>query len=143
MTTVMSLFCHLNRIIAAVAVISQVTALNVFAAHLHPEREYQSQWCRNHDGVMEYGLDDGTRVDCLTDKYAVEFDFASKWAESVGQALYYGQQTGKKPGVVLILEKESDERYMTRLKSLSSVYGFHIWIMKPPDLSTFKSRVKF
>ena len=36
--------------------------------------------------------------------YAVEFDFAEKWAEAVGQALYYALKTGKKPAVVLIME---------------------------------------
>lgn len=44
---------------------------------------------------MEYRLSDNTRVDCMTDTLAVEFDFANKWAECIGQALYYGKQTKK------------------------------------------------
>ena len=59
-----------------------------------------------------------TRVDCLTKDYAIEFDFGSKWAESIGQALYYSIQTGKKPGIVLILEKESDIKYWVRLNTV-------------------------
>ena len=43
-------------------------------------------------------------MDCLTSCHAVEFDFASKWAESVGQALYYQYKTNKKAMVVLIIE---------------------------------------
>ena len=31
------------------------------------------------DGQIEYVLEDKTRVDCLTEDFAVEFDFASKW----------------------------------------------------------------
>lgn len=44
---------------------------------------------------MEYRLSDNTRVDCMTDTLAVEFDLANKWAECIGQALYYGKQTKK------------------------------------------------
>ena len=53
---------------------------------------------------MEYENSDYTRVDCLTKKHAVEFDFANKWTESIGQALHYGLMTGKKPMVILILD---------------------------------------
>ena len=37
-------------------------------------------------------------------KHAIEFDFAEKWAESIGQALHYSFMTGKRAKVVLILE---------------------------------------
>ena len=74
------------------------------AGHKHPERYYQSQWCAEHNGIMEYRLDDGTRVDCLTETHAIEFDFAPKWAESIGQSLYYGAKTDKTPGIVIIIE---------------------------------------
>jgi len=89
-----------------------VLALPIQAAHQYKEKDYQEVWCKQARGIIEYVLDDGARVDCLTDEYAIEFDFASKWAESVGQSLYYALQTGKKPGIVLILEKESDRRFL-------------------------------
>jgi hypothetical protein len=87
-------------------------ALPVQAAHLYKEKDYQEVWCKKAGGITEYVLDDGARVDCLTDEYAIEFDFASKWAEAVGQSLYYALKTGKKPGIVLILEKETDRRFL-------------------------------
>ena len=66
---------------------------------------------------MEYELSDKTRVDCLTEKYAVEVDFAPKWAECIGQALYYGKMTGKQPACVLIMERgEKDLKYLRRLR---------------------------
>jgi len=86
-----------------------------FAAHLHQESYYQAAWCAEHHGQVEYHLPDGARVDCLTETHAIEFDFAPKWAESLGQALYYGSQTGRRPGVVLIMEKPGDKRYRERL----------------------------
>lgn len=61
-------------------------------------------------------LDDGKRVDCVTDNFAVEVDFAPKaWAEGIGQALHYGFATGKQPAVLVILETESDCRHLPML----------------------------
>lgn len=99
----------------------------VFAGHLHLEKYYQEAWCKQAGGVTEYRLDDGTRVDCLTDDYAIEFDFAPKWAESVGQALFYSLKTGKQPGVVLIMENDGDERYLDRLNALAVKYNIKVW----------------
>lgn len=87
------------------------------AKHLYKESVYQQIWCVKRGGVMEYELPDKTRVDCLTDKYAVELDFAPKWAECIGQALYYGKMTGKQPACVLIMERgEKDFKYLRRLR---------------------------
>ncbi|MFH2120932.1 MAG: hypothetical protein ABIJ25_11130 [Pseudomonadota bacterium] len=46
------------------------------AAHQNKEKVYQDAWCAKASGQTEYKLDDGARVDCLTEEYAVEFDFA-------------------------------------------------------------------
>lgn len=100
-----------------------------FAAHLRKEKEYQTEWCDRVNGVKEYRLEDGTRVDCLTDEYAIEFDFAPKWAESVGQSLYYAERTGKLPGVVLIMENDGDDRFLTRLNILARRYHIKVWTM--------------
>lgn len=90
------------------------------AAHLHYESWYQERWCNAHGGEMEVVMPDNTRCDCVTDTHAIEFDFGKKWAESIGQSLYYGLQTGKTPGVVLILEKDTDRKYGTGLELLRS-----------------------
>ncbi|WP_321367633.1 hypothetical protein [uncultured Desulfuromusa sp.] len=103
------------------------------AAHLYHEKHYQQIWCDAARGITEYRLPDATRVDCLLDEYAVEFDFASKWAESIGQALYYGYMTDSKPGVVLILEKESDSRYLDRLKLVADKQNITVWTMGPEE----------
>lgn len=99
------------------------------AAHLHKEKEYQATWCARVGGVTEYRLEDGTRVDCLTDTHAIEFDFAPKWAESIGQALYYARMTGKRPGVVLIMEHNGDSRYLDRLNAVAEEYQIKVWTM--------------
>lgn len=96
--------------------------------HLHKEKDYQNAWCAEYSGITEYVLDDGARVDCLTCEYAIEFDFAEKWAEAIGQALYYATKTGKKPGVVLIMEDpEKEKRYLLRLHAVCDRYNIRIW----------------
>lgn len=93
--------------------------------HDHNEESYQKAWCNAHDGVMEYENEDFTRVDCLTKTHAVEFDFANKWHESIGQALHYGIMTGKKPMVVLILdEPEKQMVYFKRIQKIGKKYKF-------------------
>lgn len=44
----------------------------------HNESSYQHAHCSACNGIEEYELSDKTRVDCLTDKYAIEYDFANK-----------------------------------------------------------------
>jgi hypothetical protein len=109
-------------------------ALPAWAGHRHLEREYQEKWCAACGGTTEVRLLDMARVDCVTDGYAVEFDFGSKWAESAGQALYYAEKTGLKPGIVLILERPSDSRYLDRLNVLARKHGITVWTMTPEDL---------
>ena len=77
------------------------------------EKDYVNMYCT---GIKEYVLEDRTRVDCLTDEYAIEFDYAKKWAESIGQSLYYSKKTGKKPAVAIITNGENDLKYIQRIK---------------------------
>jgi hypothetical protein len=108
-----------------------ITILPAQCSHLHLEKEYQEKWTKEHNGIMEYCLDDRTRVDCLLPEYAVEFDFANKVYEGIGQAFYYASQTGKKPAVVLIMENpEQEQKYLNKLKAVSEVYGLKYWIIK-------------
>ena len=84
------------------------------------ESYYVNQWCTSDFGRKEAVLWDMTRVDCLARDYAVEFDFAKKWAESVGQALYYAKMTGKKPAITLILTSPADYKYVKRVERLEN-----------------------
>lgn len=95
------------------------------------ERFYQEAWCSGR-GIMEYVLADRTRVDCLTESHAVEFDWAKKWAESIGQSLYYSLQTGKRAGVVLILKQRKHYKYWIRLNSAINHFQLPIdtWLIE-------------
>src|SRR5574344_1219835 len=98
-----------------------------FVKHQHYEASYQNAWCSANGGVTEYENNDFTRVDCLTATNAVEFDFANKWAESIGQALHYQLMTGKRAKVVLILEDAQKQMvYYKRVKALALKYNFDV-----------------
>ena len=89
----------------------------IYAKHKYKEKYYQIKWCRAKGGITEYKLNDKTRIDCLLPDMAVEFDFAPKWAECIGQALYYGKKTNRTPVCVLIMEDlDKDKKYLNRLR---------------------------
>ena len=125
--------------------------LNSNAETIHPEMYYQDKWCSDMNGcvmekliedrLIEHVLHDRTRVDCLLDldvgdrieKYAVEVDFAKKWAESIGQSLHYAEQTNRQPGILIIIEKESDYKHLYKLYSAikKGKLDIRVWVIKP------------
>ena len=94
------------------------------------EAYYVQNWCTDDFGRREFILWDRTRVDCLTKDYALEFDFAHKWAESVGQSLYYSIMTKRQPGVVLIITKITDIIYLNRHEAISNKEGIKVFVVK-------------
>ena len=98
------------------------------AKHLYKEKIYQRVFCNKFNGEVEYVLSDKTRVDCLTSLYAIEVDFANKWAESIGQSLYYGMMTERQSGVLLIIEQDTlNLKYLKRLKLVADEVDIVIW----------------
>lgn len=100
-----------------VLIINTFLNAGALAKHHHLESWYQDKYCK---GQKEARLADDTRVDCLMEEYAIEFDFAKKWAECIGQALFYAEMTGKKPVCFLIIEnKEKDLKHLHRLQFIA------------------------
>lgn len=92
------------------------SCLVLSVAYPATEHDYQRTWCEVLGGETEVRLDDRARVDCLTDQYAIEFDFEKKWAECVGQMQYYAYKTGRTPGCVLITKGERNLKFWERLR---------------------------
>ena len=72
----------------------------------------ESHWvqilAQEYNGVAEYRLFDGSRVDILNDEYAIEVEWAHKslkWAEAIGQSIYYSEITNRKPMIILLVLK--------------------------------------
>ena len=108
--------------------------LPVSAKRLYSETTYQNKWCEAKGGIAEYKLNDKARIDCLTKDLAVEFDFADKWAECIGQSLYYGKMTNKQPACVLIMERgQKDLKYLKRLRKAAYKKGVNLrtFTLKP------------
>lgn len=93
-----------------------LSILPVQAKHLYKEAVYQDFWCNKHGGILEYELNDKSRVDCLLPDMAVEFDFAKKRDECLGQALRYSAYTKKPAACCLIIEKKKDYKYYYQLR---------------------------
>lgn len=96
------------------------------------ERYYQTKICAELKGEIEYVVQRG-RVDCLTDEYAIEVDWASKFKQGIGQSLFYALKTGKRPAVVLIMGKK-DNKYLEQLKLVAKKYNIKVMTIKkePP-----------
>lgn len=108
---------------------------SVSAKHLHLEKEYQKTFANRIGGKTEIVLEDGARVDILTDEYAIEVDFANKWAESIGQSLFYALKTNKKPAILLIIERPTrDLKYLKRLKTVTEKYDIKVFVITPDKL---------
>ncbi len=106
----------------------------VIAKHIHPERYYQKVFADSlANAKVEVIAPDKTRCDILTEEYAIEVDFAKKWAEAIGQSLNYSIQFNKKAGIVLILENSKDYKYYIRLNTIIKHFNLKIkvWTIKP------------
>lgn len=102
--------------------------------HKFYEKDYQTAWCQANKGSIEVILPDKARVDCVTDTHAIEFDFAKKWGESIGQSLYYAAVLNKNAGIVLILENGvKDYKYLERVKKVAALHNITVWTITDAD----------
>ena len=92
------------------------------------EGYYQNNFAFQIKGETEVLLDDKTRVDIVTDTFAIEVDFAEKWAESIGQSRYYSLKLNKKAGILLVINPLTDEKYLKRLISSIITENVTVWL---------------
>lgn len=89
-------------------------------------------WCerlaQKYGAEVEVRLPDESRVDLLTPEYAIEVDWANKWAEGIGQALYYGLVTERKPAVLLLTRDRDDKLYVVRCQVVCAKYGIKLLV---------------
>ena len=102
--------------------------ITVFSQARERESYYQKEFAEVIGGEREVVLEDRTRVDIVTDTYAIEVDFAEKWAESIGQSLHYEEMLGKKAGVLLVMDREREERFLNRLMPIAAKHGITVWV---------------
>jgi len=109
-------------------VISLIVTLLVSAAaageRKHSKRWYQERWCAKYLAPSEGQISD--IYDCISEHYVIEFDYADLWYESIGESLHYAIQTGKRAGIVLIMENERDLKYWIKLNDTIDHYHLPI-----------------
>ena len=130
--TVFPTMNHFSRLL--LLLITATAISGCFGSRVLHEIDYQQHWCKKHKGVLEYRLSDGTRVDCLTSEFAVEVEYAHKWAEAIGQSLFYAKMTDRNPGIVLIMAEKGNERFAKRLREVASQEKIKVWTIRPHDL---------
>ena len=108
-------------------------SISMFSQTKQNEKYYQDKFAKIVNGETEVRLDDGTRADIVTDKYAIEVDFGAKWAESIGQSLSYAIQLEKKAGVLLVISGEDEIRFLDRLMTVAVEHGIQVWIWNYTD----------
>ena len=99
--------------ITKLTALTALTALSFDASAEMREVDHVNNHCK---GVIEKVLNDKSRVDCLTSTHAIEYDYGHKWAEAIGQSLFYAAMTNRKAGIVLIVKPETKNKYLNRLR---------------------------
>ena len=100
----------------------------IFAGHLNPEKYYTDIGCSKLKGISNHFIN-GVFVDCVTTTEAIEFEFPEKWAEGIGQSLYYGYIMKKIPTIVFIVETKEELKYIQRVSPILFKYGIKVYTM--------------
>jgi len=106
-----------------------LTILIIQSSHaLENEDYYNRKFCTQESGQAEYKLPDRSRVDCLTDTHAYEADWADglKVYESIGQSLYYAAETGKQPGILLLVRKKNSDKHIRKVRRVIESWSLPI-----------------
>ena len=97
------------------------------------EREECERLAPKYHAETEVVLWDGTRVDLLSDTHAWEVDWDHKWAEAIGQSLYYAAVTSKKPGIILLVRERGKERFTYRCQTVAAKYNIELRVERVAD----------
>lgn len=95
------------------------------------ESDYRDALSHYLNGEIEVPVTDG-KVDIVTQQYAIEVEFANKWKESIGQAIWYGLQTNREPAIILIRRASDRHNYPVELESALRHAGLNdrirVWV---------------
>ena len=93
---------------------------------LASESSINEPWCASMDGETEFRTKDGTYVDCLTDKLAIEAEYDYNWKEAIGQSLHYAESTNRAAGILFIKRAKSKKDYRSELLRVINKYNLPI-----------------
>lgn len=102
-----------------------VSCSPAFAKNKMYESAYQKIDCAKKNGKTEVIIDGG-RIDCETRYFVIEYDFSKKWAECLGQALFYAASKDKIGICSLIVEDNKDLKYVKKLQETIDYHNLYI-----------------
>lgn len=95
------------------------------------EREEVERLAPKYQAKTEVRLWDRARIDMLTETEAIEVDWAHKWAEGIGQSLYYSTVTGKKPALLLLYKDlKASAFHIYRAQTVCTQVGIKLYLEK-------------
>ena len=92
------------------------------------EKDVNKFWCASMNGDYEFRTKDGTYIDCLTDKFAIEAEYDYKWKEAIGQSLHYAETTNKKAAILFIKRSDSKKDYLSELNRVIAKFKLPILV---------------
>lgn len=94
------------------------------------ESDWQTAFNENvTHGQMEYSTIHG-RVDILTDNNAIEVDYVRNYLQGIDQVLQYSTETGRKPGIALIIDGPEDSfQSLIQAKLLCNKQNIKFWLV--------------
>ena len=111
--------------------LSILSTLSISSYAIENESFYSEKFCNEMSGQSEYTLKDLSKVDCLTDTHAFEVDWADgmKVYEAIGQSLYYSSETGKLPGILLLIRKKNSEKHLRKVREVIKAFDLPIELL--------------
>lgn len=103
--------------------------LLLFGASTCPNREihFKKVFSESINGKLNVPLDYKNTVDIATDTFAIDVEFAPKWATSIGHSLYAATKLNKKAAILLITYKDYDTNYVNILMPIANKYDITVW----------------
>lgn len=102
--------------------------------HKFQDEDYNKAICRSLNGLTQVKLGAYGRADCVTEKFAIETEFADLWKEGRSQVMRYAHATGKAPLLALIVEDEKDLAIASVAKSQIGD-GIQVKIFKTEEIA--------
>lgn len=113
----------------------------LLSASTCPNREvhFKKVFSQYVNGKIDVPLNEyNNTVDIVSDTFAIDVEFAPRWARSIGHSLYAATKLNKKAGILLIThnnshDKYSHDKYINILMPIANKYNITVWVMNYGD----------
>lgn len=118
----------IKNLLVAILSVAIASFLVLYVLGAQTELSYEKMLAPKYKARTEVRLPDGARCDLVNENYAIEIDWAHKWAESIGQSLYYAEILKKKPGIILLISSPKDKVFIKRCQTVCRLYAITLYL---------------